>query len=342
MPIDLIIIIMKKKYKNSVGIALSVMLCLALTLPAAAQQSNTTTNKPAPAVSTPPARQSNTGVVPQQRSNAVSPAPAQRGYNAPGATPQPQHNANGTTPQRSYGYSGRGNATVTPQRQGYTQRGYYNPNNRAIVAPNRGYRSYPALPYGSNHLTVRPGGGFYYSAHDYYRNYYAPRLGIHIGVLPFGYYPFYFGPDQYFYSAGLFYQFNNNQYTVVEPPVGAAIASLPDAAQSIVINGTQYYEYNGVYYQPVTKDNGTIVYQVAGEDGQLNTDNDPNGQQQAQQALPQVGDMVNNLPDGCRTIKIAGQKYYESSDGYYFQDATDVNGDKGYKIVGTPQDQPGN
>jgi len=330
MLMDLIIIIMKIKHKNSIGIAFTAMLCVALTLPAVAQQPNNTTTKPAPPPPAPPT---------QQRNNSANPAPSQRSFNAPGATQQ--HNANGTA-QRNYNYNGQHGNAVVPQRQGYGQRGYYNPNNRAIVTPNHAYRSYPGLPYGSNHLTLRPGGGFYYSAHNSYNSHYAPRLGIHIGVLPFGYYPFYFGPYQYFYSAGLFYQFNNDQYTVVEPPVGAAIASLPDAAQSIVINGTQYYEYNGVYYQPITRDDGTIAYQVAGEDGQLNTDNGANAQQQQQQALPQVGDMVNNLPDGCRTIKIAGQKYYESSDGYYFQDATDVNGDKGYKIVGTPQDQPGN
>jgi len=44
------------------------------------------------------------------------------------------------------------------------------------------------------------------------------------------------------YSDGLYYQQTNDQYTVVEPPVGAEIKSLPKDAQSIMINGEQYYE----------------------------------------------------------------------------------------------------
>src|SRR6185369_17951514 len=88
----------------------------------------------------------------------------------------------------------------------------------------------------------------------------------------YGYYPFYWGDLQFYYSNGYFYQYNNNQYTVVEPPVGAAVNSLPSGAESIIINGAQYYELNGVYYQPITKDDGTTAYQVVGKDGQLETD----------------------------------------------------------------------
>jgi hypothetical protein len=94
--------------------------------------------------------------------------------------------------------------------------------------------------------------------------------------LPFGYYPFYWGDYQYYYSDGLYYQYNDNQYTVVEPPVGASVNSLPSKAQAITINGEQYYESNGVYYRAVTKDDGTVVYEVAGKDGELNT-GDANG-----------------------------------------------------------------
>jgi hypothetical protein len=344
---------MKKKYTNLATLAFSALLCMALTLPATAQHrdgdnnssSNSSGNggnsnggnsgRPAPQ------QNNNTGVVQQRGSNV---APQQRNNNNSGNTnpQQQQRSFNGT--QRGSNYNGgqRGNnLNVAPQqRQGVApgQRGYYN-QNRVGVAPNRTYRTYPGLPYGHSRITVRP-NGLYYNNRGYYRSYYAPRLGFSIGVLPVGYYPFYFGPNQYFFSAGLYYELNNNQYTVVEPPVGAAIGSLPDKAQSIVINGTQYYEYNGVYYQPVTKDDGTIVYQIAGKDGELNTDNGANAQQP--QDAPQIGDMVDNLPDGCKTIKLNGQKYYVSSDGYYFQDATDVNGDKVFKIIGTPTDEPGN
>jgi len=135
----------------------------------------------------------------------------------------------------------------------------------------------------------------------------------------------------------LFYQYDNNEYTVVEPPVGAEVNSLPSNAQSIVINGEQYYEANRVYYQAITKDDGTISYQVAGKDGELNTNN-PNGDMDQQ--LPQIGDIVQSLPPNCRKISLNGEKYFVSEDGYYYQEARDNNNNKIYKIVGTPDDGP--
>jgi hypothetical protein len=124
---------------------------------------------------------------------------------------------------------------------------------------------------------------------------------------------------------------------VVEPPVGAEVKNLPSDAKSIMINGEQYYESNGVYYQPYTKDDGTQVYVIAGKDGELNTDNSGNGD--VQQG-PQIGDIVTQLPDDCRKIKINGEKLFVSPDGYYYQESQNNNGDTIYKIVGTPSDEP--
>jgi hypothetical protein len=200
--------------------------------------------------------------------------------------------------------------------------------------------------YGHNHVGFSGGVGaragfvghgntYYHYNHGYYGSYYAPRLGFSLGVLPYGYYPFYYGDYQYFYSGGLFYQYDNDQYTVVEPPVGAEVKTLPSDAQSIVINGQQYYESNGVYYVPITKDDGTLSYQVAGKDGELNTadasvDNAP--------PAPQVGDIVTQLPSNCRKISVNGNKLYLSPDGIYYQAQVDQDGNKTYKIVGLPED----
>jgi len=130
---------------------------------------------------------------------------------------------------------------------------------------------------------------------------------------------------------------------------------LPSGAQSIVINGSQYYELNGVYYQPVTQDNGTIVYQVVGKDGHLETDepniNDYNGDYNgpaddyqpgaSYNNGPQIGDVVTSLPADTRKIKIDGEKYIVSPDDYYYQETRDSNGNKVYEIVGVPGDNPG-
>jgi hypothetical protein len=179
-------------------------------------------------------------------------------------------------------------------------------------------------------------GNFHYY-HGYYNTYYLPRLGFSCGYLPYGYYPFYWGDEQYFYSGGLYYTYNDSQYTVVEPPVGAEIGTLPSNAQSIVINGQQYYEANGVYYQAVVKDDGTTTYQIAGKDGELNTND--GGNVNTEQA-PQIGDIVQNLPQDVRKIRLNGEKYYVSQDGYYYQETSDSAGNKVYKIVGTPSDEP--
>lgn len=178
-------------------------------------------------------------------------------------------------------------------------------------------------------------GGYFYNR-GYYGSLYYPYLGLGFGFLPYGYYSFYWGGFPYYYSDGLYYQYNNDQYTVVEPPVGAAINSLPSDAQSIVINGQQYYEKNGVYYEAVTKDDGTVVYQIAGKDGQLNTN--ASG---ANAVVPKEGDIVNQLPPDCRKVKLNGNTYYVSVDGIYYQEARDSNNNKVYRVVGLDADGSG-
>jgi len=125
---------------------------------------------------------------------------------------------------------------------------------------------------------------------------------------------------------------------VVEPPIGAEVKELPEKAQSIVINGQQYYELNGVYYQPVTKDDGSTVYQVAGKDGELNTTNGSEVQDDQPQG-PQMGDIVTQLPPDCRKIKVNGDKLYVSPDGVYYKELQDDKGNKTYKVVGLPSDE---
>jgi hypothetical protein len=180
-------------------------------------------------------------------------------------------------------------------------------------------------------------GGYYYYG-GYYGSYYYPWIGLGFAYLPYGYYSFYWGGYPYYYGGGYFYGYNNGQYTVVEPPVGASVDSLPSDAQSIVINGQQYYELNGVYYKPVTKDDGTVVYEVTGKDGQLNTDSTGNST-----VMPKVGDIVSTLPPDCRKVTLNGVTYYVSADGIYYQETKDSNNKKAYKIVGldgiTPDNQ---
>ena len=220
----------------------------------------------------------------------------------------------------------RGNYGYAPRVGSVQNTGVNSTTNYRTIPP----IGYSGTGYWGNH-------GYYHNNHGYYSSYYEPRLGFSIGVLPYGYYPFFYGDYEYFYSAGLFYQYNNSQYTVVEPPIGAQVTSLPDNAQSIVINGVQYYESNGVYYMPYTKDDGTIVYEVAGKDGELNT----GSAVQDQQPVLRMGDIFTQLPQDCRKINVNGQKLYVSPDGIYYQELVDNNNNKSYKVVGLPADDNG-
>ncbi len=256
------------------------------------------------------------------------------------------------------GYSsGYGSAYRGSIRGGFSRGGRYYPGYGRSYSYGGSYRYSPWAHR----------GGYYYNR-GFYSSAYYPRLGFSIGILPYGYYPFYWGNDRFYYSGGYFYQYDNNQYTVVEPPIGAAVNSLPSNAQAITINGQQFYEANGVYYTPITKDDGTIAYQVAGKDGKLDTYSSPengyapenNGYTGRQDngdsavnaqpmddvdqdiAMPEIGDLFYSLPSDSRKIKIQGQNYFVSPDDYYYQETRDQKGNKAYKVMGTPDNAPGN
>ncbi len=235
------------------------------------------------------------------------------------------------------GGGGRGGAMSAPRGGGG---GFRQPSMQAPVRSDisraqnnsvRVSRSYAGgRPGYMNRPGYRPGYIYrpYYGYRPYYSyyNFYRPFIGFRINVLPYGYYPFYFGADQFYYSGGLFYRQYDNNYEVVVPPVGAEVPTLPSDAQQVTINGQVYYQYKGVYYTQGVNASGKTVYIVAGKDGVLNTDNGPvnNGQ---------IGDIIDQLPEGCREVTIKNEKYYVSPDDVYYEEI--INGDKtGYKVIG--------
>ncbi|MDP9076880.1 MAG: DUF6515 family protein [Bacteroidota bacterium] len=335
---------MKTAYKNLLNTALATLVCVAIAIPASAQHRPSTSGgggggggSSSPA----PVRASGGGSsAPSFRPSSSGSVSRPSGGGQVGVVRQGSGVRTNTGTAPRVGVAQRGNYGYAPRPATGVRGNYgYAPRTSVGISANRSatggyvssYRSAPRVGYG--HGGYWGNHGYYHYNHGYYGSYYAPRLGFSIGVLPYGYYPFYYGDFQYYYSDGLFYQYDNSQYTVVEPPVGAEVKELPEKAQSIVINGQQYYELNGVYYQAVTKDDGTVVYQVAGKDGELNTganvqDDQPQG--------PQMGDIVPQLPQDCRKIKVNGEKLYVSPDGVYYQELVDPNGGKTYKVVGLP------
>lgn len=172
----------------------------------------------------------------------------------------------------------------------------------------------------------------------FYRGYYGyPHIGFFIPVLPYGYFSFYYGPDQYYYYGGIFYRPDSAGYVVTVPPVGAVVPKLPDGAQSILIDNEQYYEFNGVYYKDGIDDNSKKVYIVVGKDGVLNT-----GAEATNTPIPnpKIGDVVYQLPEGCRKVLLSAKIYFVSPDDVYYAPFTDSNNKQAYRIVSLPQVEP--
>ena len=204
-------------------------------------------------------------------------------------------------------------------------------NNNANVRSGLSYRGATGSGYFNG--PGYHGGAFYRPGFGYYGY---PHLGFYLGVMPFGYYPFYWGSSWYYYYGGVFYSpYAGGGYQVTSPPIGAGIPELPKDANPIKIDGVQYYELNGVYYKEGVDDKGKTIYIVAGKDGVLNTDDsvtDPN----ASIAAPQIGDIVNQLPDDCRKVSLNGKKYFVSPNGIYYEKVRDPNGHTAYRIVSLP------
>jgi len=202
--------------------------------------------------------------------------------------------------------------------------GHRPPGNRPGVRPPYVNRPRPDYHYRPGFSYHRPYYGFY--------SYYRPFLGVRINVLPFGYYPFYYGPDQFFYSGGFFYRQYDDGYKIVVPPVGAQVPSIPSEAKAISINGQTYFEYKGVYYNSTVDANGKTIYVVAGKDGVLDTDATAPSDSNINN-LPKEGDVVTELPANVRDVVIKGVLYYVSEDGVYYEKVMD--GDKvTYKVIG--------
>lgn len=207
-----------------------------------------------------------------------------------------------------------------------------------------GYSPYRGMRVGVNFFTgprvIYPyrGINYYYHSGYYYRPYgayfrlVAPPIGISIGVLPVGYRSIYVGGVPYYYFGGTFYRPGKkaNTYDVVDAPLGASVPELPQDAKVVVINGQKYYELDGTYYKEDIRDNSEIWYTVVGKDGKLETDNT---EEVKDDKGPQVGDVVDKLPDNCRTVVVNGQKYFVSPEEVYYEEIIGQN-TISYKVVG--------
>ena len=255
--------------------------------------------------------------------------------------------------QRGYrGHYGRGYSpdyanvyrrNISPSYHGAYNAYNYRPpvvvgNYRPIVFGRRYY----GLPHGSISITFGglpyyySGGTFYQPYGGYYRSIFPP-IGIHVGALPFGYFPIYVGADLFYFYNGIFYRrYNDRSYEVVDAPMGAQLSSLPTGARSVVVNGEKFYELNGTFFKEDRNAKGQVVYTVVGKNGRIdNAENEPPPAPaptpSPTPAPPTTVDRVSELPNNCKTVVVNGQKLYVSPNDTYYR----LESDGTYSVVGS-------
>ena len=168
-------------------------------------------------------------------------------------------------------------------------------------------------------------------AGTFYHPYVYQHIGVVVHTLPLGYYSFMWNTYPYYYYDGMFYQpYADGSYKVAAPPIGAEVPSLPIGADIVTIDGNPYFQHKGIYYESVIKPGGEFAYKVVGKDGILNTN------ASADPALPLIGDMADQLPDGSHQVKLSGKTYWVTPDEIYLEE---VNKDDKvrYRVVWVPE-----
>lgn len=138
------------------------------------------------------------------------------------------------------------------------------------VHPRRPRRVVKVVPAGAaviHHRNVKYHyhGGIYYRLHKGQYIVVPPARGLRVRVLPPSHVRIVVGPGAVFYCAGIFYNLlegTEDEYEVIEPPVGAVVQELPEDAEEVMVDGESYYEYDGALYKKVSTDDGE-GYEVA-------------------------------------------------------------------------------
>ena len=149
------------------------------------------------------------------------------------------------------------------------QRYYGHPRGSRNYYPSQSYAYVPRPVFRpSLHINLGVGSSYYSRPYSpYYRSYmpYGPSIGFRVNALPYGYFPFYFGSNDYYYYDNTFYRrYDDRNYEVVAPPIGAKLPQLPKNAKAVTIDGIRYYELGGTYYQETYNDKNQTLYEVVG------------------------------------------------------------------------------
>ena len=73
------------------------------------------------------------------------------------------------------------------------------------------------------------------------------------------------GGNTYYYQDGVFYTLGSDgNYVVIVPPAGALVETLPDDAETIILDGNEYYKVDDTVYR-VTVSEGRAYFEVLGQ-----------------------------------------------------------------------------
>ncbi|MDA3614522.1 DUF6515 family protein [Polluticaenibacter yanchengensis] len=233
-------------------------------------------------------------------------------------------------------------------------RNYGNRSFRPVQVPrnhfNNGRRFVNYHNHGNYYTFSRPAiNRFYYgSRFNYYPYYYRPfvgyGIGLRISLLPVGYYGFHWGNMPYYYYDGIYYRsnvvLNNNvsttYYETIDPPLGARVPNLPGGAERVTINGAEYFEYKGTYYEKMYNEKDEVLYEVVGTNGVLETDR---GAMDEFQEMLKSGEALASLPAGSKKVVLNEVSYYVTPNGDYYQEFVDGDGNVFYIKSGAATNQ---
>jgi uncharacterized protein DUF6515 len=163
-----------------------------------------------------------------------------------------------------------------------------------------------------DHANVYHTGG-YRGIHPYYYHPYRPYywgphwhpLGFFLTSLAADAIYFDFGGRRYWYDDGCYYVPANGGYSVVPPPIGAVVPSLPDGYETTMVGNDTFYYFGGAFY--IATDQG---YQVV-------------------EAPP--GAVITQLPVGAVQQDVNGQELLVYNNVYYAPISQD--GQDAYEVV---------
>ena len=115
--------------------------------------------------------------------------------------------------------------------------------------------------------------GDYRGIHPYYYHPYRPYywgphwhpLGFFLTSLAADAIWFNFNGQRYWYDDGCYYLPGNGGYSVVPPPVGAVVPSLPDGYETTMVGNDTYYYFGGAFYMQTDQGFEVVAVNVDSE-----------------------------------------------------------------------------